>query len=103
MRELIVGMNLNRKRLACKQQLEQERRIDRRVVGSLVADFTDWLIVRKRVAPRTQIIDAPEFWYGLRARMFNRHNLPDVRPRQRMSTEDVHRQIANAGNAKRAA
>ena len=85
MRELIVGMDLNRKRLTCKQQFEQERRISRRATRALVADFTDCFIVRKRVAPRTQIIDAPRLWYGLRSRMFDRHNPPDVRPRLRMS------------------
>ena len=62
MRKRIVRMNLDGKRLAREQQLEQERRICGRPAGSLVPDFADRAAVMARVTPRTQIYDTPRLW-----------------------------------------
>ena len=62
MRKRIVRMNLDGKRLAREQQLEQERRICGRLTGSLVPDFADRAAVMARVAPRTQICNTPRLW-----------------------------------------
>ena len=70
----IVRMNLDGKRLAREQQLEQERRSGGRRTGSLVPDFADRIVVPACAAPRTQICDTPRLWQGMRDRMFNRHN-----------------------------
>ena len=62
MRERIVRMNLDGKWLAREQQLEQERRICGRVIGSLVPDFADRIAVMACVTPRTQIFNTPRLW-----------------------------------------
>jgi hypothetical protein len=72
--ERVVRMNLDGKRLAREQQLQQQRRVYGRVIGPIIPDFADRIAVMARVTPRTQIFDTPGLWKGARVRLFNRHN-----------------------------
>ena len=71
-------MDLDGQRLAREQQLEQERRRRSRLAGPLVPDFAYRRGIVGRMAPGTQIDDAPWPRQRLRARKFDRHGAPRV-------------------------